>query len=726
MLKANWIRTETDTGDNSPIFKRDFNLENEVSSAVLKISSRGVYEAILNGERVGNFILAPGLTTYDHRIQYQEYNVTDILKDENCLLIQVAAGWYKGDIANWWSYAEKHVCQIIAQLEIAFSDGSTETIITDENWSAAESGLEFCEIYDGCRFNATTKPVFNFKAVISEDNDRSVLIPQQGEFVTEQELLKPIEIIRTPKGETVIDFGQNMVGTVEVSAFAEKGDEIFLSFGEILAPDGNFYNENYRTAKCRYEYICKDGFQKFKPTLTFYGFRYVRLDKYPCEVNPENFTAIVLHSDIKPTGKIETSDALLNQLFHNIVWGQKSNFLDIPTDCPQRNERMGWTGDAQVFVRTASYNFDVEKFFKKWLDDMAICQYENGVIPHAIPYNKEGANSSAAWADAVAICPWQIYLTYGNKEILRKMFPAIKKFVDYVISATTKENLWFGGKHFGDWLELKAPYGEYKGATRDDFVASAFHAYTTEILCKIGDVLGEDVEKYKEHYENVKKAFKEEFKEEFKTQTEHILTLYFGLSDNPQRIAESLVQMIHEDGDKIQTGFVGTPYILHVLSMYGYNDLAYKLLLRREYPSWIYPITKGATTMWEHWDGIMPDGRIWPSEMNSFNHYAYGAVGDWLYGVAGGINTVEEYPGFERVHFAPVSNDKIDWFKAEIDTKYGKIKSGWYHESGKTVYEITTPVKATALIDGKEYQLEPGEYVFAYMEPVKIRYTKNL
>ena len=711
MIKANWITTKDNTGDNAPLFRKKFELKGKASSAVLKVSAKGVYEATLNGNRVGNFILAPGLTSYDHRIQYQEYDVTNELKEENSLIIQVAAGWYKGQIANWWSYAEKHVCQIIAELEIEYVDGTKDIIITDENWSAALSGLEFCEIYDGCRFNALAEPVFNLETVVSEDNDRSVLIPQQGEFVTEHEHIKPIEIIHTPKGETVLDFGQNMVGIVEVSANAKKGDEIVLSFGEILDSNGNFYNENYRAAKCRYEYLCKDGFQKFKPTLTFYGFRYVRVDKYPCDINAENFTAIVLHSDIKPTGKIETSDEMLNKLFHNIVWGQKSNFLDIPTDCPQRDERMGWTGDAQVFIKTASYNFDVEKFFIKWLEDMAICQYENGGIPQAVPFYKEG-RVSAAWSDAVAICPWQIYLTYGNKEILKKMFPSIKKFVDYVISATTKENLWFGGCHFGDWLELKAPYGEFKGATRDDFIASAFHAHTTELLCKIGDILGEDVACYKKHFANVKKAIKQEFKEEFKTQTEHILTLYFGLSDSPERVAESLVNMIHEDGDKIQTGFVGTPYILHVLSMYGYNDLAYKLLLRKEYPSWFYPITKGATTMWEHWDGIMPDGRIWPSDMNSYNHYAYGALGDWLYSVAGGINTVEDYPAFERVYFAPVSTDKIDWFKAEIDTKYGKVKSGWYHENGKTVYAISTPVKATALIEGKEYELMPGEYTF--------------
>lgn len=710
MLNADWIRLEN-AGDNCPLFRKQFSVSKAVEKAVLKISAKGVYEAFLNGKRVGNFVFAPGFTSYKHRIQYQEYDITESLAAENTLVVQVAPGWYKGAIANWWCEAWTHVCAIIAELTVTYTDGTTDVYATNTDWDAAESGLLFCEFYDGFRFDARINPEFNLKPVIDPKNDLSVLIPQVGEDVTEQEHLKPIEVIHTPKGETVLDFGQNLVGIVEFTANAKAGDEVSLSFAEILDKDGNFYNENYRTATCQYKYTCRDGLQTFKPTLTFYGFRYVRVDSFPEEVNPESFTAIVVHSDLKRTGKIESSDSMLNQLFSNILWGQKDNFLDIPTDCPQRNERMGWLGDAQVFVRTATYNYDVEKFFVKWLGDMELNQRENGSLPNVVPFCKE-SGSSAAWGDAVAICPWQIYLTYGNKEILKKMFMPIKKWVDYVISVTTKKNLWFGGEHFGDWLELKAPYGEFKGATREDLIASAFHARSTEILCKIGDILGEDVADYKEHYINVRKAFIAEFKEEFKTQTEHILSLYFGLTDNPQKVAESLALMIHKDGDMLQTGFVGTPYLLHVLSKYGYNELAYKLLLRKEYPSWFYPITKGATTMWEHWDGIMPDGRIWPSDMNSYNHYAYGAVGDWLYGVCGGINTVEEYPGFERVHFAPVSTDKIDWFKAEIDTKHGKIRSGWKHEKGKVVYEITTPVKSTAVIEGKKYELEPGEYVF--------------
>lgn len=720
MLKyANWIHTQNHIGDNCPLYRKKFNISKKVSSAVLKISARGVYEAHINKKRVGNFILAPGWTAYEDRIQVQEYDVTDLLNDnENSLIIQVAPGWYTGGIARWWSFCENHVCAVIAQIEINYTDGTQDIYCTAPDWEAAKSGLTFCEIYDGFRFDARIEPEFSLKTVIAKNNDKTVLIPQQGEEVCEHERFSPIEIIHTPRGETVLDFGQNLTGYIELNIKAKCGDQVLLSFAEILDKDGNFYNENYRSAKCEYNYICRDGWQTFKPTLTFYGFRYVRVDQFPSEINCENFTAIVVHSNIKRKGWIETSDPMLNKLFHNIIWGQKSNFLDVPTDCPQRDERMGWTGDAQIFVRTASYNFEVEKFFDKWLEDLKINQCENGAVPMTVPNYRNFINSdweglvSSAWADAVTICPWQIYLTYGNKDILRKMYEPMKKWVDYITSVTEKPNLWFGGRHFGDWLELKATYGKRKGETRDELISSAFYARSTEILCKVGDLINEDVAAYKQLHKNIRKAFIKEFKEDFKTQTEHVLPLYFGLTDEPQKVAESLANMIHADGDKLQTGFVGTPYLLHVLSQNGYTELAYKLLLRKEFPSWLYPITKGATTMWEHWDGIMPNGDLWPVHMNSYNHYAYGAVGDWLYGACGGINTVEEEPGFKKVHFAPVATDRIDWFRAEINTAYGKIKSGWYHKEGKIVYEITTPVNATAVIDGKTYELTAGEYTF--------------
>ncbi|MBR2880048.1 MAG: family 78 glycoside hydrolase catalytic domain, partial [Oscillospiraceae bacterium] len=547
----------------------------------------------------------------------------------------------------------------------------------------------------------------------AEDNTQNLLIAQEGEAVKEQERLSVKEVIITPKGETVLDFGQNITGYLEITADAKEGDELSFSFGEILDKDGNFYNDNYRSAKSLYKYTCKNGKQTYKPTLTFYGFRYVRVDSYPTAVDPNNFTAIVVHSELKRTGFIESSDPLLNQLFSNILWSQKDNFLDIPTDCPQRDERLGWMGDAQVFIRTASYNYNVLKFFKKWLNDVKAEQYKNGAVPDLVPsiYPRK-PRISTAWGDAVAVCPWQCYLTYGDTEILESLFEPICKWVEYITKTTTKPYLWFGGKHYADWLELGGTYGKFKGPTRDNLVASAFYANTVNILIKAGKVLGRDVSRYEVLHKNIRAAFIKEFRDDFRTQTEHIMALQFELTDNPQTVADSLAALIHKQGDMLQTGFVGTPYILHVLSRYGYSELAYTLLLRKEYPSWLYPISKGATTVWEHWDGIKPNGDIWPASMNSYNHYAYGAVGDWMYGVMAGINTVEDAPGFAKVHFAPIPDGRIEWFKAEIDTKWGKVSSHWWHENGRVHYEITTPVVSTAVIEGKAYTLSPGKHIF--------------
>lgn len=706
MLKADWIHPSYNMGKVCPLFRKDFYIDKQVESAFLYITARGVYEATLNGQRVGDFIMAPGWTVYHKRLQVQKYDVTAFLQEENSLILHLAEGWF-------WRLKKSQPKAIIAQLHIDFSDGTTQDIGTDESWFVAESNLRFCHLYNGIIYDATHIPVYDTQAKLAEDNSQDLLIAQEGEIVKEQERLGIKEIIVTPKGETVLDFGQNMTGYLEITLDARKGDKVSFSFGEILDKNGNFYNANYRSAKSLYKYTCKEGRQTYKPNLTFYGFRYVRVDEYPTDIEKENFTAVVVHSDIRRTGYIESSDPAVNQLFSNIVWGQKGNFLDIPTDCPQRDERLGWMGDAQVFIRTASYNYDVLNFFKKWLNDVKLEQYKNGAVPDFIPsiYPRK-PRISTAWGDAIAICPWQCYLTYGDTEVLENLFEPICKWINYITKSTTKPNLWFGGDHYADWLELGGKYGNFKGPTRDDLVASAYYANTVNLLVKMGKVLGKDVSSYEELYKNIRVAFIKEFKDNFKTQTEHVLALHFGLTDNPQAVADSLVALIHKDGDMIQTGFVGTPYILHVLSRYGHTELAYTLLLRKEYPSWLYPISKGATTIWEHWDGIKPNGDIWPVSMNSYNHYAYGAVGDWMYGVMAGINTVESAPGFAKVHFYPVPDERIDWFRAEIDTAFGKVSSYWWHEDGKVRYEIVTPVESTAVIDGKSYNLLPGKHIF--------------
>ena len=713
MLDAKWIKSK-DMGDVCPRFTKTFTLEKPLQSAILAITARGAYEATLNGQRVGDFVLAPGWTNYEKRLQVQTYDVTELLEENNTLSIQLAKGWY-GLYGSWFTPSYQRVFEnreqaVLCELTLTFADGTRQVIGSDESFTVTQSQIRFCDIYDGVICDATAPRTPLGQAVLAQNQDKSMLIPQQGETIGTHERLKPIGVITTPKGETVLDFGQNMTGTLSVTLTAKAGEELNVSFAEILDADGNFYTANYRDAKAQYQYICKEGQQTFMPTLTFYGFRYVRIDAAPEGITPDCFTAVVMHSNLRQTGRIITTHSKLQQLFQNVLWGQKSNYLDVPTDCPQRDERLGWTGDAQVFIKAAAYNYDVYRFFTKWLADLQSEQMENGAIPPVIPAMVD-CLISAAWADAVTICPWQLYQTYGKTEILTQTFDSMKRWVDYITNTTTTKGLWTGGGHYGDWLELTAPFGECKGQTRDDLIATAFYAHSAELIGMVGDVLGQDVTEYKALYETIKQTFIQTFEGTYATQTEMVLALQFNLTPNPEEVAADLAQRIHDDGDKIQTGFFGTPYILHVLTRYGYTDLAYTLLLRKEYPSWLYPVTRGATTIWEHWDGITPDNRLWPEGMNSFNHYAYGAVADWLYEVAAGITPKQA--GFASIRFEPHPCPAIGSLGAEFETPHGLARSFWrYTADGQVVYEITTPVSATAVINGKTYELTPGSYRF--------------
>ena len=720
---AKWIRPQTDMGDVCPVFGKDFEAAQPPVSAVLRITALGVYEAKLNGQRVGDFVLAPGWTSYEHRLQYQEYDVTGLLAAHNRLSVTVGKGWYRSPLPGWQTeytrQAANKTAGLLAELILTFADGSAQTVCSDESWTASESGVRFSEIYDGEIYDASfftedRKPVTVF------DGPFHTLIPQQGEEIREQERISPVSVFTTPAGETVVDFGQEVTGYVELSLTADAGQRVHLSHAEVLDRDGNFYTENYRGAKAEYLYICRSGLQTYKPKMTFFGFRYIRVDEFPggpaC-ARAENFTAIAVHSDMKRTGRLRCSDALLNRLFDNIVWGQKGNFLDVPTDCPQRDERLGWTGDAQVFTRTACLNFDAERFFTKWLADMSADQKPDGQLCHVIPAVLDDPDSSAAWGDAAAVCPWEVYLAYGNRELLRNQFDCMKKWVHYITAHTADENLWTGGTHYGDWLGLDAPVGSYKGSSREDFIASAFYAHSTELVIRAGRALGEDVTEFEALAARIHAAFRKAYPE-YRTQTECVLAAHFGLTDDPQAAADQLAQMIRGCGTKLQTGFVGTPYLLHVLSNYGYETLAWDLLLRRKYPSWLYPVTKGATTVWEHWDGIMEDGSFWSRDMNSFNHYAYGAVADWIYNAAAGIRTVEEAPGYAKVRIAPHPDERLDWLEADLDTRRGHIRSCWKKQDGLWRFEIDTPVEAEITIAGKTQTVGSGRYIF--YAPVRI------
>ncbi|MBE5777297.1 MAG: alfa-L-rhamnosidase [Clostridiales bacterium] len=720
---AKWIKPSWETESKAPLFAKCFQTGKPVQSAILRMTGMGVYEAAINGTRISKDVLAPGWTSYHKRLQVQTYNVTDMIGDKNELTVLLGCGWYRSHLMCWndgniQTELVKKPAGITAELTLTYADGTEEIVCTDESWTVSESQVRFSELYDGEVVDATFVPQ-EITSAVCFDGPTETLIPQEGEPIREQERICAVRMITTPKGERVIDFGQELTGFLEVKLSAKKGEVVDISFAEVLDKDGNFYTENYRGAKCLYRYTCRDGQQTHKTKLTFYGFRYIRINQFPGGTENADiscFTGIAVHSQMKRTGHIHTSDSTLNQLVSNIIWGQKSNFVDVPTDCPQRDERFGWTGDAQVFARTACLNYDAERFFAKWLNDLAADQREAGyvgsVIPDVLTSVNEHGTASSAWGDAAVIVPWEVYRAYGDVGLLRRQFPSMRKWVDYIGTITATPDLWTGCWHYADWLGLDAPSGSYKGSSREDFIASAFYANSTALLIKAGKALGEDMTAYEHLHKRIVAAFRKAYPE-YLTQTECILAVHFHLAEDLQKTADQLAHMVREAGVQLKTGFVGTPYILHVLSDYGHTDLAYELLLRREYPSWLYPISKGATTIWEHWDGIMQDGGFWSADMNSFNHYAYGSVADWMYGVAAGIQVCEDAPGYGKIRIHPHPTDKLDWFEASIETRHGLVSSKWSKTmAGAWRYEIVTPVQTDIQLNGKTCTVPAGSYIF--------------
>ena len=714
--RSEWIKGCEKNLRGGTVYLKNFQCAAKAEKAILKITALGVYEAKLNGERVGDFILAPGWTSYLNRLQVQSYDVTNLLKTENSLEVTIGQGWRaiadKRDGSDFLGYRDT---ALIAELTLVYADGRTESIVTDSSWTARESKLRYTNIYDGDIYDATFK-AGSARHCICVDLEKDMLIPQEGEKIVEQERMPALQIIKTPAGETVIDFGQNMTGYVEFRIKGTPGAQATVSHGETLDRDGNFYNANYRSARAQIKFTCDGEEHTYKSALTFFGFRYIRLENWPDEIKKENFTAVVVHSDIRRTGYFECSDEAVNRLFKNIIWGQKGNFLDVPTDCPQRDERLGWTGDAQVFVRTASLNFDVERFFKKWLRDLAADQGRDGCVPSVIPNISDDMGGSSAWSDAAVICPWEIYRTYGDKAVLEEQFDSMKAWIDWM-RERSENGRRSGGSHFGDWLGLDSPEGSYKGATPEDLIATAYYKYSTELFIKAAHALGRDVAEYENIPAEAAKAFRREYMENGRvknaTQTACVLALYFDITDDRAATAAQLNELVKRAGH-LETGFVGTPYLLHALSNNGYAETAYDLLLRREYPSWLYPISKGATTVWEHWDGIKPDGTMWSTDMNSFNHYAYGAVADWMYGSAAGINSDPDRPGFEHIIFRPVTDRRLDFVKASIDTRRGTVASEWRRENGRIKYIFTVPEGccASAVIGGEKHEVGAGTHEF--------------
>jgi len=747
MNAQNFITSPVDMGSASVSFIKHFAPSRAVASVTLCVSAIGLFEARLNGQKLGRGVLTPGFTSYRRRTQYVTYDLTPMLLGNNTLSITAAPGWAVGTIGyrdNIHCYAERYA--VNAEISILYADGGTQSIVTDDSWTVQTSPIEYSDIYHGETVNLLHKVQELGHAVPDPEAAGYPLIPQQGADITEHERLAPISLFTTPKGERVIDFGQNMTGYVEFRIKAEAGERIVITHAEVLDADGNFYTENYRSAKNLMTYVCDGKENVFKPTFSFQGFRYIRLDEYPnVEVDLSNIRAIAVHSDMRRTGRFSCGNPKINQLYHNTVWGQKSNYLDIPTDCPQRDERLGWTGDAQVFCRTAALNYDVRSFCRKWLGDMRADQLSNGVvlgiIPNTFEYVKDGYSTriSAAWGDAATIIPWELYRAYGDKSFLSDNFDMMTKWVEYQHSAGSEEYLWLGGRHYGDWLAMDAGEDSYVGATANDLIASAFFAHSIDLLVRAGEVLGKDMSQYRELHAKIKAKFREYFmengmpREEFPltesvsgktpvdsvrkgiTQTALVLILHFDLCTDEERpaLADKLEELIHVYGDLMTTGFVGTPYILHVLNEAGKTELAYKLLLEERSPSWLYSVMHGATTMWEHWNSIKEDGSFWSTAMNSFNHYAYGSVCDWLYGVAAGITATEEDPGYRTFTLSPKPCRALEHVDCTLDTLSGHIESHWYYKGDEVYFEFTVPDGAKAYItlpNGYKETVDGGVY----------------
>ena len=718
--QASWITMERAPAGAVPVFRKAFPCpDRPLRSASLEVTCDGVYEAVLNGERVGRFILAPGWTEYRKRLQVQAYDIRDLLRRDNTLEITVANGWYRRTNAPWTGTKNPDEFlppMLIAALRLCFEDGSEEALLTDGTWEVSESAVTLSGIFIGEDVDMTRVPSFAPAAVC--DFPKDALIPQEGPEVREQETVYPRASFRTPRGEWVLDFGQNLTGYMAFELDARAGERLSISTAEVLDSDGNFYTANYRSARSQLHYVCREGRQSYKPRFTFFGFRYLRIDEAPGGFSAEQIRAVVLHSEMTRTGWLESSDPMLNQLFSNILWTQKGNYLDIPTDCPQRDERYGWTGDGQIFCRAASYQFDVRQFFRKWLADLRAAQHDNGWVPEVVPSLTAYKPGGGGWSDAVTIIPWQLYQTYGDLSFLSDMYAAMEKWLAYIPTVSTTRDLWTGCWTYGDWLALDWPE-DYRPATielskrgrsDDDLVLSAFYANSVDIVIRAGTLLGRDVSAWRALYDRIRAAFRARFGERLDTQTEKVLALRFNLAEDPQAVADALAAQVLACGTRLQTGLVGTPYLLHELSRYGYAQIAWSLLLRREYPGWLYSVSKGATTVWEHWDGIKPDGSFWSDDMNSFNHYAYGSVADWVFGVACGIQPAE--PGFARLRVAPHPDKRLTSLSGVLDTVHGRVRSFWKYTPDGIRYEIDTPVPAEIVLDGEARAVEKGRYVF--------------
>ncbi|WP_235989237.1 alpha-L-rhamnosidase [Psychroserpens algicola] len=744
--------------------RKGFELSDDVTSARLYITAKGVFDVSINGENVSDDAMSPGFTTYDKRIETLTYDVTDLIESgQNTIGVELASGWYSGRLLWGTTPWDNTISpKVLTQLEMRMSDGSKEIIVSDSSWKAMTNGpLQFAEIYDGEIYNANlemanwTTNNFDDKEWTSVEvaaiDDNVRLEPKRHTAVKGKIELEPQEIISN-HGTAVFDLKQNMVGIPVVNVPMKKGDTLQIRFAEMLSPDGTFYTKNYRSAHSTDYYIAsKDGVIEYQPKFTFHGFRYVELSGFDTSKEPSKdwIKGLVLYSDFDDNGTFTSSHDKLNQLQSNIVWGLRGNFLDIPTDCPQRDERLGWTGDAQVFGPTSMFNADVYKFWASWLQSVREAQLEDGAIPWTVPDSRGNKIGSSGWGDVCTIIPWKIYRRTGDVGFLEDNFEMMKNWVGYHQKKSNKHisNMM----SFSDWLQPFPESGDNRGDTSRNLIGTAFFAHSAKLTALTAEVLGKTAEqaKYEALYQTVAKAFDDEFFDDggkvkgvTETQTSYLLALAFDLlpESKIKNAQTNLLRKLKDADYHLRTGFLGTPLLSRVLDDMGEVDLVYKLLFNETYPSWFYSINQGATTIWERWNSYSKTEGYNPMSMNSLNHYAYGAIGEWMYERIAGIAPLEA--GYKVIKIAPQAKEPLTSASVSLNTPFGKVSSSWEIVEGKFDLEVVIPPNTTAKviipadtnqaleIDGKtfednsnmkliatgndtfELEVQPGTYTF--------------
>ena len=699
------IAADNESG-GAPLFRKQCSISRDhgaVTAATLNVSALGVVEPWINGQRVSGDLLTPGWTSYEWRLRYATYDVLHLIAPTTVIGLALGNGWYRGRL-GWTGRSAIYGSELgtIAQLDLTFADGTTQTIVTDDTWTAGPSAVTANDLYDGQTIDARrqsdtwTQPDFTadgWSGVHRLDFDHGLLSPYTSPQITRWQNLKPISITTSPSGKTLVDFGQNLVGWLRVQVTGPVGTEVTIRHAEVLE-HGELGVRPLRSARATDTFILSGNADTFEPTFTFHGFRYAEITGWPGELQAEDLLAVAISSDLQATGTFRSSNALLNKFHDNVGWGMRGNFVDVPTDCPQRDERLGWTGDIAAFAPTAAFLYDVEPFLGEWLKNLALEQeHHDGIIAYVIPdplkyLDSPGSfpptESTAVWSDAGVWVPWALYQAYGNAEILGTQFASMSAHVRRVESLLSPTGLWDTGFQFGDWLDPDAPPEDPAKAKADTGVVATACSYrSASLVAQAASILHRDAEfaEFTALAGRLRAAFNEHYVENGRIMSDcttvYALAIFFGLLDPADQGAAGnrLAQLTEQAGYRISTGFAGTPFITDALTMTGHLDVAYKLLLEESCPSWLYPVTMGATTVWERWDSMLPDGSINPGQMTSFNHYALGAVADWLHRVVGGISALT--PGYAELLIAPQPGGGLTEVETTLNTRHGRVAVHW-------------------------------------------------